>query len=69
MAGAKIMMRDSDDPTFQFPSSIFFCTDFPLKDGILIDSIFEQVVVRRGLIIDHFSYDEWKSKEIIDKED
>ncbi len=53
-------IRESSDPDMKFPSSLFFGSDFPLESGVLLDDICETVIIRKGDIVKHFKYDEWK---------
>jgi len=57
-------IRKSVDPDMKFSSSLFFGSDLPIGSDILLDDICEYVIVKRGLVIDHFTYDEWYKEKI-----
>jgi len=53
------ILRESCDPNMQFPSSLLFGSDIPLKTGILLDDFCQKVIVREGDNVGHFNYDEY----------
>jgi len=59
-------IRESCDPEMQFPSSLFFGSDFPPKPGVLVDDLCEKVIVHNpNHTVSHFDYDEWVGGECI----
>jgi len=58
-------IRESCDPNFEYPSSLFFGSDLPENSVMLFDDITEHVFIRRskmdyiGQMVDIFTYDEY----------
>jgi len=53
-------LHKSVDPDMKFPSSLLFGSDLPVESDTLLNDICTTVIVRRGLVIDHFTYEEWE---------
>ena len=55
-------LRESVDPNVPLPGSKFFGSDLPIGSDILLDDIYETVIVKNtNGTISYFKYDEWNN--------